>query len=678
MIPKTVQEAEARLAELRAEIRKHDRLYYELDAPVISDAEYDKLMRELIAIEGAYPQLVTPESPSQRVGGAVAPGFATITHRSPMLSLANAFSEDDLRAFDERVRRALGVDTVEYVAELKIDGLAVSLTYEEGRFRYGATRGDGEQGEDITANLRTLRSIPLELERAVTVDVRGEVFMSQSNFVKLNEENEAAGRPLFANPRNASAGSLRQLDPAVTARRPLEIFVYSIGFLEGAAVRTHWEALQLLKDLGLRTNPHARVCQGIDEVIRFCEEWTESRHTLDYAIDGVVVKVNDLAAHEALGATAKSPRWAVAYKFPAEQGITVLREIQVSVGRTGAVTPVAIFDPVQLAGTTVTRASLHNQDLIEARDLRVGDYIVVQKAGDIIPEVLRSLPERRTGNEVPFRMPEHCPECGSPLVQLAGEVAVRCVNTSCPARLIEGLVHFASRDAMDIDGLGPALVTQLVRAGWVATPADLYALEGGQVASLERMGERSAQNLMEALERSKDRGLARLLFALGIPHVGAGVARSLAQHYGNIEALIAEATRDGGQALLAVADVGPVIAESVSQFFAQPANQSLIAALKAAGIVMTEGRTAEGDGPLTGKRFVVTGTLASMSRKEAEDAIRAAGGLPSGSVSRNTDFVVAGEKAGSKLRKAQELGITVLDEDGFLGLLGLEGAGPAE
>lgn len=677
MIPKTVQEAERRLEELRAEIRKHDRLYYELDAPVISDAEYDELMRELIAIEEAYPELVTPESPSQRVGGAVGEGFATITHRSPMLSLANAFSADDLRAFDERVRRTLGVDVVEYVAELKIDGLAVSLTYEGGRFLHGATRGDGQQGEDITANLRTLRSIPLQLERNVSIDVRGEVFMSNSNFLKLNAENEAAGRPLFANPRNASAGSLRQLDPAVTAQRPLEIFVYSIGFLEGASVTTHWEGLQLLKELGLRTNPHARICNGIDEVIRYCEEWTEGRHTLDYAIDGVVVKVNDLAAHEVLGATAKSPRWAMAYKFPAEQAITVLREIQVSVGRTGTVTPVAIFDPVELAGTTVTRASLHNQDLIEARDLRVGDYIVVQKAGDIIPEVLRSLPERRTGDEVPFRMPDNCPECGSPLVRLGDEVAVRCVNNSCPARLIEGLVHFASRDAMDIDGLGPALVTQLVRADLVSNPADLYALQAEQVASLERMGARSAQNLMDALERSKDRGLARLLFALGIPHVGSGVARSLAEYYGNIEALMAAAA-EGGEALLSVPDVGHVIAESVSHFFEQPANKELIAKLKAAGIVMTEDQPAESEGPLQGKRVVVTGTLTSMSRKEAEEAIRAAGGQPSGSVSRNTDFVVAGEKAGSKLARAQELGVTVLDEEGFLALLGMKEASATE
>lgn len=669
MVPKTVREAEQRLGHLRAEIRKHDRLYYELDAPTISDAEYDELMRELIAIEKAYPELITAESPSQRVAGTVAPGFATITHRSPMLSLANAFSVDDLRAFDERIRRSLGTDSVEYVAELKIDGLAVALTYEQGRFAYGATRGDGEQGEDITANLRTLRSIPLQLERALSLDVRGEVFMSKSNFARMNAENEAAGKQVFANPRNASAGSLRQLDPTITAQRPLEIFVYSIGVLEGESVATHWEALELLKELGLRTNPHAKLCQGIDEAIAYCEEWTEGRHDLDYAIDGVVVKVNDLSAHESLGTTAKSPRWAVAYKFPADQAVTVLREIQLSVGRTGAVTPVAIFDPVQLAGTTVTRASLHNEDLIRERDLRVGDHIVVQKAGDIIPEVLRSLPEHRGDSQVPFTMPEHCPECGSPLVRLGDEVAIRCNNSACPARLVEGLVHFASRNAMDIDGLGPSLVTQLVRAGLVASPSDLYALEAHQVASLERMGERSARNLIEALERSKDRGLARLLFALGISHVGEGVARSLAAHYGSIDALVTAAAQGDGAQLLEVADVGPIIAQSVHAFFSQPSNMELIEALKEAGIRMTEQRVTQSEGPLQGKRFVVTGTLSGMSRKEAEEAIRAAGGAISSSVSRNTDFVVAGEKAGSKLQKAQGLGIRVLDEEAFMNLL---------
>lgn len=669
MVPKSAQELAQRLEHLRAEIRKHDRLYYELDAPTITDAQYDALMRELVQIESAHPELVTPDSPSQRVGGVVAAGFATITHRSPMLSLANAFSTDDLRAFDERVRRALGTQQVEYVAELKIDGLAVGLTYDNGRFAFGATRGDGEQGEDITANLRTLRSIPLRLEQPLSLDVRGEVFMSKSNFAKMNAENEAAGRQVFANPRNASAGSLRQLDPTITAKRPLEMFVYGIGYLEGASISTHFESLALLKEAGLRTNPHARLCHGIDEAIAYCLDWTERRHELDYAIDGIVIKVNDLAAHAQLGATAKSPRWAIAYKFPAEQGVTKLREIRVSVGRTGAVTPVAIFDPVQLAGTTVMRASLHNEDLIRARDLRVGDTIVVQKAGDIIPEVVQSLAEKRTGEEVEFRMPDQCPECGSKLVRLGEEVVLRCVNAACPAQLTQGIVHFASRDAMDIDGLGPSLVTALVEAGLVHNPAELYTLQAEQVASLERMGERSAQKLMEAIERSKDRGLARLLFALGIRHVGEGVARSLAGHFGNIDDLIAAATHDGGSGLVHIPDVGPKIAQAITEFFEQETNLQLVKALKDKGIRMTQDVPTVAEGPLQGKRFVVTGTLSGMSRQEAEEAIRAAGGLTSGSVSKKTDYLVAGEKAGSKLQRAQELDVTILDEQSFMALL---------
>lgn len=669
MVPKSVHEATERLEALRSLIRKHDRLYYELDAPQISDAEYDALMRELMAIEEAFPELVTPDSPSQRVAGGISPGFETVTHRVPMLSLANAFSSDDLRAFDERVRRALGVDRVEYVAELKIDGLAVGLTYEDGVFAYGATRGDGVQGEDITQNLRTLRSVPLRLELPLTLDVRGEVFMTKSNFVRLNAEQEAAGRQVFANPRNASAGSLRQLDPAVTAQRPLEIFFYTIGYLEGDVPSTHWQALELLKQAGLRTNPHSKLCHDIEAAIRFCEEWTGRRHELDYAIDGIVLKVNELSAHERLGTTAKSPRWAIAYKFPAEQATTKLREIQVSVGRTGAVTPLAMFDPVQLAGTTVTRASLHNEDLIRQKDLRVGDTIVVQKAGDIIPEVVRALPEKRTGEEVEFRMPTHCPECGAELVRLDDEVVLRCVNTACPAQLIEGLVHFASRDAMDIEGLGPALVTQLVEAGFVRSFADLYALTKEKLVTLERVGERSAQNLLAALEVSKGRGLARLLFALGIRHVGEGVARSIAQYYGSMDALMASAARNEGHELLQVPDVGLKIAQAVHEYFTHEGNLQLIEALAQVGVKMVEERPQSGEGPLQGKRFVVTGTLETMSRKEAEDAIRAAGGTASGSVSRNTDYLVAGERAGSKLQRAQELGITILDEQAFLALL---------
>lgn len=668
MTKPTLEEARLRVDELRREIRRHDRLYYELDAPEITDAEYDALMRELEALESAYPELVTPESPTQRVGGQPSSAFAPVTHRVPMLSLANAFSHDELRAFDERVRRSLGRERVEYVAELKIDGLAVSLTYEEGRFVQGATRGDGRTGEDITQNLRTLRSIPLVLEQPLSLEARGEVFISKANFARLNQRVEEEGRAPFANPRNAASGSLRQLDARVTAQRPLEIFVYGVGHFEGEAPATHWEMLQLLKRAGMRVNPVSRRCDGIDRAIEFIAEWEAARNDLPYAIDGVVIKVNDLAAQRILGATAKSPRWAVAYKFPAEEAETVLREIIVSVGRTGAVTPTAVFDPVQLAGTTVSRASLHNEDYIRAKDIRIGDTIVVHKAGDIIPEVVRVVKERRTGVELPFRMPTHCPDCSSPLVRPEGEVVLRCVNSACPAQLLEGLIHFASRDAMDIEGMGPALLAQLVERRLVRDAADLYGLRVEQLAELDRMAEKSARNVIEALERSKDRGLARLLFGLGIRHVGEGVARSVAEHVGSIDVLLERA--DSVEWLQTIPDVGPKIAASIREYFRQPANRSLIERLRAAGVRMTESaRATDATGPLAGKRVVVTGTLQGFSRKEAEEAIRAAGGTPVGSVSRNTDYVVAGEKAGSKLAKAQELGVPVLDEAAFVRML---------
>lgn len=671
MVIPPIDEARERVESLRKEIARHDRLYYQLDAPEISDAEYDALMRELEALENAYPEFITPESPTQRVGGQPLSAFETVVHRVPMLSLANAFSDEDLRAFDERVRRLLGRDQVEYVAELKFDGLAVSLIYEAGRFVRAATRGDGQQGEDITQNVRTLRSVPLLLEQPLTLEVRGEVFISKANFAELNRTVVEEGRAPFANPRNAAAGSVRQLDPQVTARRPLEIFVFGVGYMEGESPQTHWELLAMLKAAGLRTNPHAQLCRGIDEAIDFCRHWTAQRSRLPYETDGIVIKVNDLAAHQQLGTTAKSPRWAIAYKYPAEEAMTVLREIQVNVGRTGAVTPMAVFDPVQLAGTTVSRASLHNEDIIRQKDIRIGDTIVVHKAGDIIPEVVRVLVERRTGDEVPYTMPSQCPACGAELVRPSGEAVIRCVNSACPAQLVEGLVHFASRDAMDIEGLGPALITQLVDKGLARDAADLYTLQMDQLTELDRMAEKSAQNLIQALEASKDRGLARLLFALGIRHVGAGVARTLADHFGSMEALMEQALSEDPAALEAVPDVGPKIAESLREYFRQASNRNLIARLQAAGVRMTklDDTPTDARGALVGKRVVITGSLASMSRKEAEEAVRQAGGVPASSVSRNTDLVVAGEKAGSKLDKARELGIQVLDEPGFLQLL---------
>lgn len=662
------QEAAERAQRLREALHYHNYRYFVLDDPEISDAEYDRMMRELIELEEAYPELVVPDSPTQRVGAAPLPAFETVRHRTPMLSLSNAFDREELEAFDARIRRLLGGEPVEYVAELKIDGVAVSLSYQEGRFVRGATRGDGEQGEDVTQNLRTLRSVPLMLRRPATLDVRGEVFMAKSSFEALNEERRRRGEALFANPRNASAGSLRQLDPKVTAARPLDIYCYSVGYIEGEAPRTHQEGLELLRELGLKTNPHAALCRSIEEVAAFCERWERERSSLPYEIDGVVVKVNRLDLHERLGTTAKSPRWAIAYKFPAEQATTVVERIEVNVGRTGAVTPMAILRPVRIAGTTVSRATLHNEDYIREKDIRIGDTVVIQKAGDIIPEVVAVVASKRSGAEAIFRMPTECPVCGGAVVRAEGEAVARCTNTTgCPAQLVEGIVHFASRDAMDIEGLGPALAAALVESGMVRDVADLYGLVKDEVARLERMGEKSAANLVAAIERSKGRGLARLLYALGIRYVGEGTAQALAAHFHTMDALLG-ADRE---ALLAVDDVGEKIAESLHAWLSEPRNQRLIEKLKEAGVAMREeAPAAKGPRPLEGKRFVITGTLARMGRKEAQRAIEALGGTATGSVSRSTDYLVVGENPGSKLERARELGIAILDEEGFMELLG--------
>ncbi|HHT28443.1 MAG TPA: NAD-dependent DNA ligase LigA [Firmicutes bacterium] len=669
-----MDEKQARLTieQLRSELERHNYLYYVLDRPEVSDAVYDGLMRRLQELEALYPQLVTPDSPTQRVGGAPLSSFAPVRHRTPMMSLANVFNNGELQAFHQRVCRALGTSTVEYVAEVKIDGLGVSLTYEAGILTRAATRGDGEVGEDVTANIRTIRSVPLRLRFPITCEVRGEVFMRKAEFARLNASREESGEPVFANPRNASAGSLRQLNPQVTASRPLDIFLYHLGFLAENTLpdvlslpTTHWQALTFLREIGLPVNKHSRLCSDMTEVETFCKHWQEQRNTLDFEIDGAVIKVNDLAAHETLGMTAKSPRWATAFKFPAQQATSVIRRIHVNVGRTGAVTPLAEFDPVQLAGTTVSRASLHNEQYIKQKDIRIGDTVVVQKAGDIIPEVVEILPHLRPPDSQPFVMPAHCPACGTELAHLDAEVVLRCVNRACPAQVVEGIVHFASRDAMDIAGLGPAVAQQLVDAGLVHNPADLYQLSSEQLVKLERMGEKSAQNLVQAINDSKTRGLARLLYGLGIRHVGEGTARDLAEYFRSVDKL-SEATLDD---LLAVPDVGLNTAESVRQYFTRPENLALIRRLRELGVVLEMEEKLELGQALAGKRFVVTGTLEQFSRKEAEEAIRAQGGAVSGSVSRNTDYVVAGEKPGSKLTKAQSLGITILNEDEFRRLL---------
>lgn len=662
-----VREAEKRLKELRELIHKYDYHYYVLDQPLVSDAEYDQLMKELLDLEAEFPELVTPDSPSQRVGGEPLPFFEPVRHRKPLLSLANAFDREDLENFIRRVKSLAGTSPT-YVAEPKIDGLSVALVYEQGVFVRGATRGDGVVGEDITQNLRTIRSLPLRLREPVPrLEVRGEAFMFREAFRELNKQREERGEPLFANPRNAAAGSLRQLDPRVTAARPLEIYVYELLYVEGLSIGRHVEALEYLGNLGFPVIPQYTLCRGIDDIWETCLAWQEKREELPYGVDGVVVKVNELDLYDRLGATAKSPRWAIAYKFPAEEAVSRLIDIIVRVGRTGVLTPTAVLEPVRLAGTTVSRATLHNEDTIREKDVRIGDYVLVRKAGDIIPEVVKPLKERRTGKEQEFRMPARCPECGSEVVRLEGEAAHRCTGSlTCLAQVKESLIHFASRDAMDIEGLGPAIVTQLVDRGLVRDAGDLYRLSYDDLVELERMGPQSSKNLLEAIERSKNNSLARLIFALGIRHVGASTARVLAGRFGSLEKLEQARPED----LEAIPEIGPKTAESIRTFFDQPGNMRVIEKLRAAGVRMEDKEQPEVEvGPLAGRQFVFTGTLKSFTRKQAEELVERLGGRATSSVSRQTDYVVAGANPGSKLDRARSLGVTVITEEEFLELV---------
>ncbi len=658
-----------RAEELRREIERHNYNYYVLDSPTISDARFDSLMRELESLERRYPELVSPDSPTMRVGGAPREGFVTVPHLAPMLSLGNAFDEEDLRDFDRRVRQGTGGAGVEYVAELKIDGLAVSLVYEDGLLARAATRGDGDSGEDITPNMRTVRAVPLKLREPVRLlEVRGEVYMPKDAFARLNQAREESGEPLFANPRNAAAGSLRQLDPAVTASRQLSIFVYAVGAVEGAEFKTHHSVLEYLKDQGFRVNPHYRLFNDIEGVTEYCREWQHTRFDLPYATDGVVVKVNDLGQQALLGATMKSPRWAIAYKYPPEQARTVIRDIILRVGRTGVLTPTAVLRPVRLAGTTVTKATLHNEDIIRERDIRIGDTVLVHKAGDVIPEVLEVIKEERKGSEQPFSMPAECPECRSEVVRPEGEAAVRCVNPRCPARFREGLIHFVSRNAMDIAGLGPAVIGQLVSAGLVKDAADLYGLKKEDLIPLERMGEKSARNLLEALEKSKQNPLNRVIYALGIRHVGERAAKLLADRFRDMESIM----NAGFEDLVGVQEIGPRIAESVIEYFSGPANRDLVRRLAQKGLKMRveEDGAREGPRPLEGKTVVLTGALKKYTRQEAQELVERLGGRVSSGVSRKTDLVVAGEDPGSKYEKALKLGVRVIGEEEFLGLAG--------
>jgi DNA ligase (NAD+) len=658
--------AENRVKELQDLLNKYNYEYHVLDKPSVTDAEYDQLLRELIKLEEEYPSLKTADSPSQRVGGTVLDSFEKVQHRTPMLSLGNAFNEEDLRDFDRKVRQIVG-EEFSYVCELKIDGLAVSLRYENGLLVQGATRGDGTIGEDITENLKTIRSIPLKISEPLSIEVRGEAFMPKGSFGALNKAKEEQGEEPFANPRNAAAGSLRQLDPKIAASRNLAIFLYAIADVGDTEIDSHSEGLDRLEELGFKTNKERRRCETIEEVIQYVEGWTARRPDLSYDIDGIVIKVDSLDQQEELGTTAKSPRWAIAFKFPAEEVVTVLREIELSVGRTGVVTPTAILDPVRVAGTTVQRASLHNEDLIREKDIKIGDHVVIKKAGDIIPEVVNVLEERRTGEEQEFSMPSHCPECESDLVRLEGEVALRCINPKCPAQIREGLIHFVSRNAMNIDGLGEKVISQLFREKLIADVADLYKLKREQLLELERMGEKSVDNLLDAIEKSKQNSLEKLLFGLGIRHVGAKAAKTLAQQFNTIDKL-AEATKEE---LTVINEIGDKMADAVVAYFENEEVQGLLIELKQAGVNLEYkgpklASVSEVDSYFAGKTVVLTGKMEQLSRNEAKEKIEAFGGKVTGSVSKKTDLVIAGEEAGSKLAKAQQLEIEVWDEDKLL------------
>lgn len=671
------EEAERRLVALRAEIEYHNYRYYVLDDPVIPDAEFDRLMRELLDLEAAWPELVTPDSPSQRVGARPLKEFSEVQHALPMLSLNNAFTDADVLAFDRRVREVLGRPQaeIEYAAEPKFDGLAVALHYEKGRLVQGATRGDGYSGEDVTANLRTVHSIPLALpvsDPPAWLEVRGEVLMLKRDFQRLNEEARAHGGKVFANPRNAAAGSLRQLDPGITARRRLTFFAYGIGRVEGAPLLpTHAAIMDWLAQMRFPVAAERRVVAGVEGLLAYYRELGARRHDLPYEIDGAVYKVNALADQERLGFVARAPRFAVAHKYPAQEELTVVEAIEVNVGRTGALTPVARLKPVFVGGVTVSNATLHNQDEIDRKDVRVGDTVIVRRAGEVIPEVVGVVMERRPRPEPPrFDILEHypvCPVCSSKVVRPEGEAVVRCTGgLYCPAQRKQSLLHFASRRAMDIEGLGEKLVDQLVDRGLVHTAADLYRLDQTTVAGLDRMADKSAGNLIQAITRSKQTTLARFIYALGIPNVGEATAKDLARHFGSLDALMMADV----ETLQRVPDVGPVVAQAIADFLSEPHNRQVIAALRAAGVNWPETAKAQPvQGRLAGKTFVLTGTLPSLTRDEATRLIEAAGGKVSGSVSKKTDYVVAGSDPGSKLDKAQALGVTILDEADLMRLL---------
>lgn len=654
-------DTESRIKELREKLSYHSYRYHVLDDPEIGDYEYDMMMRELEKLEEENPHLVTSDSPTQRIGGTPLKEFSQVQHVVPLQSLQDVFSYEELKDWDTRVRNGLGED-FEYIVELKIDGLSVALLYEDGVLARGATRGDGQIGEDVTLNLRTIKSIPLKINDSNLLEVRGEVYLPKKGFDELNEKREEAGLPLFANPRNAAAGSLRQLDPKVTAGRPLDIFVFNVQRYEGKDFGTHLESLEYLKSIGFKVSPRRVQCKNIDEVYDTINSMGEMRGDLPFEIDGVVIKVNSLSQREVLGTTAKTPRWAVAYKFPAERKKTKLKDIIVNVGRTGALTPMAILEPVRIAGSTVSKTTLHNEDYIKAKDIRIGDNVIIQKAGDVIPEVVESVKEDRDGDEVEFKMPDCCPDCGAPVEREEGEVAVRCTNVACPAQQRRAIQHFVSRDAMNIEGLGPQIIVQLLDNSLIHDSSDLYYLKFDDLIELERMGEKSASNLLNAIDNTRDNDLDRLINALGIRYVGQKAGKNLAKHFGSMENLINASHEE----LLQVEEIGDKMADTIYDFFRNERNIEFINKLKAARVNMLS-KAADSSKPqiFAGMTFVLTGTLSGYKREEAAEIIESLGGKVSGSVSKKTSYVLAGEEAGSKLTKAEQLGVKIIDEDEF-------------
>jgi len=655
-----------KIEELREKIRYHNYRYYVLDDLTIADTEYDQLMRDLIELEEKYPRYITPSSPTQRVGIEPVSGFTTVKHIAPMLSLANAFSPEELRAFDQRIKKLIPEQKLEYVVELKIDGLAVTLVSEDDIFTRGATRGDGTTGEEITSNLRTVKAIPLKLfgeDNPPRIEVYGEVYMKKSDFKKLNKERTKRGENLFANPRNAAAGSVRQLDPRITAKRHLDTFIYRATFPEGNNFNTHMEVLDYLKKIGFKVNPHNKLCQDIEEVINYCQQWIEKKEELDYEIDGMVIKVNSLRTREELGSTTRSPRWAIAYKFPAQQLTTKVKDIIVQVGSTGAITPVAELEEVTISGSVVKRATLHNEDEIGRKDIRIGDTVLIQKAGEVIPEVVKVIKEKRKGGEEKFDMPIICPTCGEKIFRPEGEVVSRCINPACPDQVRGRIRHFASRDAMDIEGLGPAIIDQLVGKDLIKDISGLYFLKRDDLISLERMAEKSADNLLDAIEESKKKSLANLIYGLEIRYVGVHTSEVITRYYPTLDKFKIASLEE----LIEINEIGPKIAESINHFFKGKENIDIIERLRSAGLNFGQEeekiRKEKEVQILEGKQFVLTGTLEDFTRTQVKEIISKLGGRVIGSVSKKTDYVVAGEDPGSKYQKAQKLGVLIINEE---------------